>query len=342
MKKVLFVVLYVACSLHLCFAKTITSFTADVICTTQIPNQEDVSISSRMSYCALPYEFIYNVTAPQKQYLFCTNAACYLYDSISNECSSVNEIYSFLTQTAADMLNWFKPDFGLSDSGYAISNSTTKDEFSLCTWKCTDKKTLGIDKIVTTCNQSGQFVKIQMLTTDDLLSTEIILDDYKYTNMISYPSTIISDFYSDSKIIMRTILNLSNVQFGTHDALPKAYAALAHDDTIFLPIKPVPFSKRTKPDTLSATETNSIQPNSIFGICIFGAYSFYKKFITRQDMSSCGYYPSCSQYMLQAVRKNGLFGVIQGYERLTRCNSVEHKRDIYPYTKDGKQFDPVP
>ena len=35
---------------------------------------------------------------------------------------------------------------------------------------------------------------------------------------------------------------------------------------------------------------------------------------------ACRYYPSCSNYMIQAVQKNGVIkGVFQGLRRLLRC-----------------------
>lgn len=70
-------------------------------------------------------------------------------------------------------------------------------------------------------------------------------------------------------------------------------------------------------------------------------FSFYKKFITSQDSSNCPYAPSCSQYMKDAVRENGFFGIIQGLERKRRCTRAEHSRNLYPLTENGKHSDPV-
>ena len=75
---------------------------------------------------------------------------------------------------------------------------------------------------------------------------------------------------------------------------------------------------------------------------INGSYKFYKKFITAQDMSNCPFYPTCSQFMMDAISKNGAFGFFQGVERLRRCTSTEHKRDQYPTLSNGKHYDPVP
>lgn len=59
---------------------------------------------------------------------------------------------------------------------------------------------------------------------------------------------------------------------------------------------------------------------------------FYKKCISPLLPSVCLYYPSCSTYMLESIRKHGIFkGVALGVKRLLRCN---------PAAKGG--FDPVP
>jgi uncharacterized protein len=58
----------------------------------------------------------------------------------------------------------------------------------------------------------------------------------------------------------------------------------------------------------------------------------YKKFISPVLPPSCRFYPTCSEYAVEAVSR---FGVIKGgllsVKRLLRCN---------PYCRGG--FDPVP
>lgn len=46
---------------------------------------------------------------------------------------------------------------------------------------------------------------------------------------------------------------------------------------------------------------------------------------------SCRFTPSCSEYMLEAVRRYGLKGLLMGAWRILRCN---------PFTTGG--YDPVP
>lgn len=76
-------------------------------------------------------------------------------------------------------------------------------------------------------------------------------------------------------------------------------------------------------------------------IVFSGLFLFYKTFISSQDMQSCTFTPSCSEYGLEAVKKQGVFiGVINTFDRLTRCNSLSPEK----YTIDPKThllYDPV-
>jgi len=57
----------------------------------------------------------------------------------------------------------------------------------------------------------------------------------------------------------------------------------------------------------------------------------YKRWISPLLPSACRYYPTCSEYMLEAVEKHGaLKGVWLGLKRLFRC---------HPFRAGG--FDPV-
>jgi uncharacterized protein len=58
---------------------------------------------------------------------------------------------------------------------------------------------------------------------------------------------------------------------------------------------------------------------------------FYKSWLSPLLPSSCRYYPTCSEYMLEAVRKYGTArGVWLWVKRLCRC---------HPFREGG--FDPV-
>ena len=57
----------------------------------------------------------------------------------------------------------------------------------------------------------------------------------------------------------------------------------------------------------------------------------YKRYYNPLFQGQCKYVPSCSAYMVQAVKKRGFFcGLLMGIWRILRCN---------PFSKGG--FDPV-
>lgn len=59
---------------------------------------------------------------------------------------------------------------------------------------------------------------------------------------------------------------------------------------------------------------------------------FYQKNISPLKSTKCPYYPTCSNYALQAVEKYGAFkGAVLALWRIIRCN---------PFSKGG--YDPVP
>jgi uncharacterized protein len=70
-------------------------------------------------------------------------------------------------------------------------------------------------------------------------------------------------------------------------------------------------------------------------------FVFYKNFISSQDGSHCSFYPSCSQYAIQSIRKKGFFvGLLNAFDRLTRCNGLcPENYTIVPGTH--QLYDPV-
>ena len=59
---------------------------------------------------------------------------------------------------------------------------------------------------------------------------------------------------------------------------------------------------------------------------------FYRKFLSPLKSTKCPYYPSCSQYGLEAVQKYGAVkGGLLALWRILRCNT---------FSKGG--YDPVP
>lgn len=58
----------------------------------------------------------------------------------------------------------------------------------------------------------------------------------------------------------------------------------------------------------------------------------YQRFISPLFPPSCRYYPTCSNYTIQAIQKHGSFkGILMGMARILRC---------HPFVKGG--YDPVP
>jgi putative membrane protein insertion efficiency factor len=60
----------------------------------------------------------------------------------------------------------------------------------------------------------------------------------------------------------------------------------------------------------------------------------YRIFVSPLVGHSCKYEPTCSQYMIDAVRKRGIIvGMWLGIKRICRCN---------PWNKNAFGYDPVP
>ena len=66
----------------------------------------------------------------------------------------------------------------------------------------------------------------------------------------------------------------------------------------------------------------------------------YKKFISSQDANHCVFYPSCSSYTFQSIKKNGIIGVFDGMDRLSRCN-IFSPENYKKYKNTKLLFDPV-
>ncbi|MFZ7333866.1 membrane protein insertion efficiency factor YidD [Streptococcus pluranimalium] len=64
---------------------------------------------------------------------------------------------------------------------------------------------------------------------------------------------------------------------------------------------------------------------------LIASVRWYQKYLSPLTPSSCRFRPTCSQYMIEAVDKHGLKGVMMGLARIVRC---------HPLSKRG--LDPVP
>ena len=66
--------------------------------------------------------------------------------------------------------------------------------------------------------------------------------------------------------------------------------------------------------------------------CCIGAIRAYQHVLAPILPASCRFYPSCSEYAIEAVRRHGAFrGSVLAARRLARCQ---------PFCKGG--YDPVP
>ncbi len=72
-----------------------------------------------------------------------------------------------------------------------------------------------------------------------------------------------------------------------------------------------------------------------------GLFVFYKDFFSSQDGNHCVFYPSCSIYTIEAIKKQGIvIGLMNGIDRLSRCNKLSPEN--YPLYKNSNLFyDPV-
>nr|WP_206172592.1 membrane protein insertion efficiency factor YidD [Treponema phagedenis] len=70
----------------------------------------------------------------------------------------------------------------------------------------------------------------------------------------------------------------------------------------------------------------------ILSIICIGVIKFYQKAISPLFPPTCRYYPTCSAYALESIKKYGPFkGVFLAIKRILRC---------HPFHKGG--YDPVP
>lgn len=70
-------------------------------------------------------------------------------------------------------------------------------------------------------------------------------------------------------------------------------------------------------------------------------FLFYKKHISSQDRNSCTFSPSCSEYALQSIKKEGLIlGMMSGFDRISRCQHLSPENyPVQPQTH--LLYDPV-
>lgn len=84
--------------------------------------------------------------------------------------------------------------------------------------------------------------------------------------------------------------------------------------------------------TLEAYSQRARVKQALLDRLMIGAIRFYQLAISPALPPSCRFYPTCSEYMLQAIAKHGaLKGLWLGVRRIARC---------HPFHPGG--YDPVP
>lgn len=67
----------------------------------------------------------------------------------------------------------------------------------------------------------------------------------------------------------------------------------------------------------------------------------YKTFLSSQDMQSCVFYPSCSVYAIDCLRKEPFpKSIFKVYDRLTRCHPFASPK-YYKIHESGQFYDPI-
>ena len=81
--------------------------------------------------------------------------------------------------------------------------------------------------------------------------------------------------------------------------------------------------------------------NSEYDLFFGSLFIFYKKHVSVLDASSCSFTPSCSEYALEAIKKQGIvIGMINFWDRFSRCNGLSPWE--YPLDEKNKVLiDPV-
>jgi len=75
-------------------------------------------------------------------------------------------------------------------------------------------------------------------------------------------------------------------------------------------------------------------------IIISFTYMIYKDLISSQDIDVCVFEPSCSDYTMTAIEKEGLIrGTLDGLDRLMRCHPMVNKKDYQYNRKTDKYYD---
>lgn len=87
---------------------------------------------------------------------------------------------------------------------------------------------------------------------------------------------------------------------------------------------------------------NNFEISSLSDLITKPIINAYRFLISDVDGANCPFYPSCSQFYLEAVEETNLIqGTIMFFDRFTRDTNVFDRGDHYPIYDSRHYFDPV-
>jgi putative component of membrane protein insertase Oxa1/YidC/SpoIIIJ protein YidD len=95
-----------------------------------------------------------------------------------------------------------------------------------------------------------------------------------------------------------------------------------------------------KPAEIRPDYSLKLDNKNEFRLILSGGFAVYKTFISSQDGMKCTFYPSCSVYALNTIKTNGILGVMDAIDRLTRCNGISPEK-YHIHEPSQRFYDPV-
>jgi len=94
------------------------------------------------------------------------------------------------------------------------------------------------------------------------------------------------------------------------------------------------------PEAKNPEVKRTVDSKNEFSLILSIAYNFYKAFLSSQDANNCAFHPTCSTYAVETLKTNGILGIFDAIDRLTRCNGFSPEK--YSTHSESKLFhDPV-
>ncbi len=246
-----------------------------------------------------------------------------------------NKISSKITpDTPYDILNWLDSDLGLLSTGYNVTSCKIENDHVITEY--TTVLSQPVFKVHKITDKSNQILKVIMYSSETEVFSSALINNRAKIKTHTFPSGIKTDYYEEGKIKYTFQLDFKNIKTDIPEKnIAATYKLVKLEQPFSITSNDVPS------DNYSYTSPQKEFNTTTSKILVDGAYSFYKNYITEQDLSGCSYYPSCSSYMRTAVSKYGITGIIMGLERLHRCTHVEKRRKLYPLSPRGFQLDYV-